>query len=311
MDNKRKIVCPKCRAKLSFDPAKLTSESVRFACPNCKGVLSIRKTGSETGSSPVPADDLPKGPASTGIDAAAEGRGRPGEAGQELPDAEKSGGDPFAGQDDGRAGRANSREFKRIRFKKKVLVDNQIMVEALDISRKGLFLHTGRSFENGAVVEVGIPTRPGNFDLKVSAMVCHNHRGIGMGMMFVDLDDTTVMELEKFVAELAEKETDELEGRKKVLLTGGTETTRNINKSKLVLDGFYVQLATSADEIFKILDRQKMDAMVLDWQDTEYNCKEILTKIRENPAYEKIIRVVLSALTDTEIQREIIIDFNA
>ncbi|MBW2467234.1 MAG: zinc-ribbon domain-containing protein, partial [Deltaproteobacteria bacterium] len=39
----KQIICPKCLAKLKFDPDKITAEVVKFKCPNCKTVLSIRK----------------------------------------------------------------------------------------------------------------------------------------------------------------------------------------------------------------------------------------------------------------------------
>lgn len=201
---------------------------------------------------------------------------------------------------------SNARKFKRVKFKKKVLVNNQIMVEALDICENGLFLHTGRSFEDGAIVEVGIPTQRGRFDLTVQAMVRHNHRGIGMGLEFVDLDENQKERLHKLISELDEAAAQELEGRKKILLVGGTDTARNINKSKLVLDGFYVLQATTADEVFQILRDESPDAMVLEWQETVFNCKGLLARINEMPEYDAVIRIVLSVLTDTYVQREIL-----
>ena len=305
MGEKRVVKCPQCRTKLAYDPEKLKSAVTKFSCPKCKVVLGIRKTAAGTGTAPVPAVGISESGTVTGMDEAAGGERMAGAVEQGLPAAGKNGGKPPASEDDGRAERTNLRETKRTRFKKKVLVNNQIMVEALDISPKGLFLHTGRSFEDGAIVEVGIPTRPGNFDLKVQATVRHNHRGIGMGLMFVDLDANTVMQLEKLVIELDEAAAKELEGRKKILLAGGTETFRNINKSKLVLDGFYVLQATTADEIFAILDREAVDAIVLEWQDAGYNGKEVLAKITATPAWEQVVRVVLAVLTDSEVQREI------
>ena len=38
----KKIVCPKCQAKLKFDPDKITSEVVKFKCPGCKSVIRFR-----------------------------------------------------------------------------------------------------------------------------------------------------------------------------------------------------------------------------------------------------------------------------
>jgi len=327
MPSKMKVVCPKCKAKLKFDPDKIADEVIKFKCPGCASVLSLRKPSplKETSSSP---------PAGRSESKAAENVDDPGAELSDLARSfEKEMG--FAGeQEQGKAfeegeqkesvvenkvegvsaekgaavseKRGYARQFKRVKFKKKVLVNNQIMVEALDISEDGLFLHTGRSFDDGAVVDVGIPTQPGNFDLKVQAMVKHNHRGIGMGLQFVDLDEKQAEQLRKLISELDKAAAKDLEGRKKILLVGGTDTARNINKSKLVLDGFYVMQATTPQEVFKILKEDFPDAIVLEWQETTFNCKGVLATIKEDPQYDAIIRVVLAALTDSLIQKEIL-----
>ncbi|KPJ97266.1 MAG: hypothetical protein AMJ60_12080, partial [Desulfobacterales bacterium SG8_35] len=251
--NMMQVVCPKCKAKLKFDPAKILSEAAKFKCPGCASVLRFRKQEKYPG---VKEEAVEK-PAENGT------KGR------------------------------NARQFKRVRFKKKVLVDNQIMVEALDISENGLYLHTGRSFDDGAIVEVGIPTMQGGFDLKVRARVKHNHRGIGMGLEFVGLDEKQKIQLQTLISELDESAAKELEDRRKILLVGGTDTARNIMKSKLVLDGFYVMQATKAEEVFSILKNEPPDAMVIDWQEKAFNSKGVLTKIKENPEYDAIIKVVI------------------
>jgi hypothetical protein len=38
----KKIVCPKCKAKLKFDLDKFTSEVIKFKCPGCASVLRIK-----------------------------------------------------------------------------------------------------------------------------------------------------------------------------------------------------------------------------------------------------------------------------
>lgn len=45
MATKTKIVCPKCKAKLKFDPDKIISEVVKFKCPGCRSSIGIRKPG--------------------------------------------------------------------------------------------------------------------------------------------------------------------------------------------------------------------------------------------------------------------------
>lgn len=281
----KKVVCPTCKAKLTFDPDKITREKVKFKCPGCTSVLVLRKPEPERKTSSQP---------------------QQGELTEKVSTLLEVGGEPSLKQTTGGVNADESRKNRRVKFKKKVLVNNQIMVEVLDISEKGLFLHTGRSFEQGARVELGIPTIPGNFDLKVNAMVVHDHRGIGMGLQFVDLDDGQKMKLQKLISELDEASAHELEGRKKILLAGGTDTARNINKSKLVLEGFYVMQATTAEEIFRILDNEPPDAMILEWQEENFNCPGLLANIKEVSQYDNIIRIVLSTLTDSSVQREIL-----
>jgi len=293
-----KIVCPKCKAKLKFAAEKLISDVVKLRCPGCKTVLCIKN--------PLPKQQTHSPPPENKIQETEVNNSEPKE---EILDVDRhlESGTGFVEDDLNEQGvKSNLRKFKRVKFKKKVLVDNQIMVEALDISENGLFLHTGRSFDDDSIVEVGIPTLPGNFDLKVQAKVQHNHSGIGMGMQFVDLGDKQKKMLDKLIYSLDVAVQKELEGRKIILLAGGSDTARNINKSKLVLDGFYVLQATNADDVFDILKNETPDAMVLDWQETSFYSKGLLTQIRQTPQYDNVIIIVLAALTDAFVQREIL-----
>lgn len=323
MANKMKIVCPKCKASLKFDPDQITTEVVKFKCPSCKTVLKIKKPAS------APAKDTSfirherKLAAAESHEEIEDHKPEPA-GGYDMPRQEISTGSPASKRsgdseiddkqeqelseilEDETIKVSNTRRDKRVKFKKKVLVNNQIMVEALDISENGLFLHTGRSFDDGSIVEVGIPTMPGNFDLVVKAKVQHNHRGIGMGLMFVEVDEKRKSQLKKLVAELDEAAAKEFEGRKKILLIGGSDTARNINKSKLVLDGFYVLQATTADEVFRVLQEEPPDALIVEWQEVKFNCKGLLARINQKPENDRVIKVVLSALTDSQVQREIL-----
>ena len=326
MSTQVKVVCPKCQARLKIAPEKIVSEMVKCKCPGCGTILRIKK--------PTQQQDLHSWPESppaqtTGMDKTVSGDDVSGTAlqpdsEQDYADKEKVGENVTQTQgrkvetqekdeedsepEDERnfAETGNTRIFKRVKFKKKVLVDNQIMVEALDISENGLFLHTGRSFEMGAVIEVAIPTSPGNFDLKVQARVQHNHRGIGMGLMFIDVDETKKAKLQKLIDSLDAAAQQELEGRKKILLVGGSATARNINKSKLVLDGFYVMQGTSVEEVDKILQQERPDAVVMDWQETAFDCKGLFYRIKENRQNDNIVILVLSTLTDAAVQKEIL-----
>ena len=318
MENKIKVVCPKCQAKLNLPVEKMKSEVVKFRCPGCSTVLKIRNP-SALNRPAAPGSGESQENLEGGFDRKNSREVSRQDASREelvIPDSADDesideiiapGGDVLQHTPrTSHAGPGNMRKHKRVKFKKKVLVDNQIMVEALDISMNGLFLHTGRSFEDGVVVQLGIPSLTGKFDLTVKATVQHNHRGIGMGLQFVDVDAATGEKLKKLIHSLDEAARKELEGRKVILLAGGSDTARNINKSKLVLDGFYVLQATNADEVFDILKNETPDAMVLDWQEKSFYSKGMLAQIRQTPQYDNIIIIVLATLTDAYAEREIL-----
>jgi CheY-like chemotaxis protein len=330
MENKIKVICPKCQAKLKIATGKLKAEVTRYRCPNCSAALRLKKPVSKKEAAatlplqvksgeeksfapstelqrPVEESDREKAQLDSKQDEVITDEVFHEPISEKKPQKpitdEKSAAPDLTDESDSPV---NLRKHKRVKFKKKVLVDNQIMVEALDISEKGLFLHTGRSFDDGATVQVGIPTLPGCFDLVVQATVQHNHRGIGMGLEFVDIDDTQKDKLHKLINTLDEAAQKEQEGRKIILLAGGSDTARNINKSKLVLDGFYVLQASKADEVFEALKNETPDAMVLDWQDTSFYSRGLMTQIRKTPQYDNVIIIVLSALTDAHVHKEIL-----
>jgi len=330
MENKIKVVCPKCQAKLNLPIEKMKSEVVRFRCPNCSTVLKVKKPGGIDHKAKL-STQIPARQATTpgsaneqqgkvkGFDKeTVQATAQQDDSGEELvisDSADEESIEDTLARGDGslqhiprtdHANAGNMRKDKRVKFKKKVLVDNQIMVEALDISERGLFLHTGRSFENGSVVQLGIPSLTGRFDLTVQATVRHNHRGIGMGLQFVDIDESQRTKLKKLIDSLDKAARKELEDRKVILLAGGSDTARNINKSKLVLDGFYVLQATNADAVFDILKNETPDAMVLDWQETSFYSKGLLNQIRKTPQYDNVIVIVLAALTDAHTEKEIL-----
>ena len=326
MDNKIKVVCAECQTKVNLIIEKIKIEVVKFRCPGCSTVLCARSpTGKNQEKSPP--QQAPK--ESANPSAPMEGRQQPGrEADKGMghidPQQDKSSGKqaaPGPGKvqtdeqiketlqavdKEAEASGCDLRKFKRFKFNKKVLVDNQIMVEALDICENGLFLHTGRSFEVGATVQVGIQTLPGRFDLVVHATVQHDHKSIGMGLQFVDLNYDQQTKLDDLISSLEEVVGNEIEDRKIILLAGGSDTARNINKSKLVLDGFYVLQAINADQVFEILEHETPDAMLLDWQGTFFQPQEMLDRIRQIAQYDNVIIIVQAALTDAYVEKELL-----
>jgi len=295
-----KAVCPKCKVNLRIYEEMIVSEAVKFKCSVCGAFLRIKEiiqhkdisaqSMSRT-SRVVKMDNVEIAQKKTEPDTVInqEKQDRLQEA--EVKSSVKS---------------SSKRKFKRVKFNKKVLIDNKIMAKSLDLSENGIYVHTGRSFKKGSIVEVAIPTAYGNFDLKIQAKVIHNHRAIGMGLMFVNVDDIQRAKLQKLLNSLGAEALQELECRTKILLVGGSNSARNIYKSKLVLDGFCVMQATTITDVNKTMVLERPDAIIMDWQEKAFDCQRLLYKIKKNHLDDDICIVVLSTFTDSAAQKEII-----
>ncbi|OGQ94292.1 MAG: hypothetical protein A2521_14075 [Deltaproteobacteria bacterium RIFOXYD12_FULL_57_12] len=272
------VTCPSCQAKLKIPSEKVGDEAVNVKCPRCAHVMRVKR--------PQPAGQAAPPPP---VKEKAVGSALR----QETPGAV-----PTAGQDRGR-------KSKRFRFKKKILVDNAMLVEGIDISDGGLFVHTGRSFIVGSEVTVALPLPGGN--VPVRATVQHNQPGVGMGLKFVGLTQAQRSHLQSYLTNELSVEAARSPEQKKtvVLLAGGSETARRIMKSKLVLEGFAVIEAMSIVEILKKMNVQVPDIIVIDWQEKAVEGVELLNRLKKHAQWKKMMKVVLSAVSDKAMQQKI------
>ena len=100
----------------------------------------------------------------------------------------------------------DSEPIKRTRAKERipcnfaVVINGSLLCKAFDISEGGLFVYTDHSFHPGSVVEVSLES--GGEKLEIKARVKHAHEGVGMGLMFIDLDNGLISRLKKFISEI-------------------------------------------------------------------------------------------------------------
>jgi hypothetical protein len=79
------------------------------------------------------------------------------------------------------------RGHERIPFREDILVDGISACSSMDISEGGLFISTIQTHEANSVINVIIPFN--GEKLKFKAQVRYCEPGIGMGIMFIDLDE--------------------------------------------------------------------------------------------------------------------------
>jgi len=186
---------------------------------------------------------------------------------------------------------------KRIPFTQQVLINNSLMVNAIDISAGGLYVHTGRIFPMGSIVDISIPVNSHKINLK--ARVQHCQEGIGMGLEFVDLNVEQQTGLKNLLSVLETKTS--APGKKRILIVDDNDIARRMNKSRLILDGFTVLEARDGTEAVKILQTEPLDLVVLDLFMEPMDGFKLTTFIRQMPQHKDTPIIVSSARSTPKV----------
>ena len=86
------------------------------------------------------------------------------------------------------AQRKRQRMQDRVPCNLDVSINNSLQCVAFDISEGGLYIKTKDIFALGSVVKLSLPFKDDR--LEVSGRVKYCLEGVGIGIMFIDLDDT-------------------------------------------------------------------------------------------------------------------------
>ena len=184
-----------------------------------------------------------------------------------------------------------NRKHKRVVLKRLVTINNSLKLMGLDLSEGGIYIHTGRSFPIGLTVDLILPLDKG--DIKIRARVQHTQHSIGMGLMFINLSSEYLSIIRDFIENSTEKQSEVI--RKKVLVVDDNASSRRMNKSKLVLEGFTVLEAADGLEAIAILEKEVINLIVLDLYMEKLDGFKVLSIIRQKPVMEDIPVLVLSA----------------
>ncbi|UCE79973.1 MAG: PilZ domain-containing protein [Nitrospiraceae bacterium] len=92
------------------------------------------------------------------------------------------------------------RVHKRIPCNLDVQIENTPVSKVLDLSEGGVYVHTDREFEPGSIVRVTLNVNTKKLD--IHARVKHADEGIGVGLMFIDLDRPKTEKLKQLFREI-------------------------------------------------------------------------------------------------------------
>ena len=186
---------------------------------------------------------------------------------------------------------ADKRRDARVIFRKQVLINNLLGATGLDLSKSGIYIHTGRNFIKNSIVSISLPLDNAVLDLK--ACVQHSKPGVGMGLKFLDLTEEQKQVLISFIkrhnADILPEKSGE---RKRVLIIDENEAARRVYRSKLVLEGFTVFEAGDSPSAREIIENEKTDAVVYMSGAGDFG---LFSDIRQKPEMEKVPILVVSA----------------
>lgn len=195
------------------------------------------------------------------------------------------------------------RKQKRLVLRKNVFIHNTVQAMGLDLSEGGLYVHTGRDFKAGTIIELTLPVA--NPPLKVQARVQHSQQGIGMGLKFMNLTPEQKACIKEYI-DTSVEETESSDTRKKILLIDKNPSNRRLYKSKLVLEGFTVLEASDAPAAIKMLETDVIDLIVFDLFMEKVDGFKVLAIFRSRPEWRDIPVLVFSSRSSNEdIERAI------
>ena len=186
-----------------------------------------------------------------------------------------------------------NRKHKRVSFTVDVLINNAVLVKGIDISKSGLYVHTGRSFPAGNVVDVTLPINARKINVK--AKVQHNQSGIGMGLKFVNLHEKQAEVINQFIESYNESSHAKPAGKKQVLLVDENETSRRMNKSKLIMEGLTVIEAATGMEAINILKKESPDLIIMDVFMQKIDGFKVLAILKQSPKWKDVPVIIFSS----------------
>lgn len=196
--------------------------------------------------------------------------------------------------------RDSNRKLTRAPFNNHVMVNRAMRFNATDISEGGIYVYTGRSFPPGSVVELAFTLKNIMYDL--SATVQHNQAGVGMGLMFNNLDDNEKTRIKAYIDEMSQEALE----RKNILMIYDF-IPLTMQKSALVSKGYTVNEINEPHKLLATaIEKSPMDMIILIMDLTSVQEFEVVQLLRECKAFDCVPVVVISDNRASEVVNRII-----
>ena len=195
------------------------------------------------------------------------------------------------------------REHERFPFREDILIEGTRMYTCMDISEGGLYISTIQSYGENDLINITIPFK--GESLTVRAQVRYCQPGIGLGVMFVNLNDEQRGKIRKLIESITGKPAQtECEG-KNVLLVEDNNTARQAIRNALDKEGFSVIEAMDGIEAMKFIAEQDLDLIVLDLYMKGIDGLKVLSVLKTNPKWKELPVIVCSGHDTQEVRDKV------
>ena len=93
--------------------------------------------------------------------------------------------------------RKRQRKQERIPCNIDIEINDSIVCKAFDISEGGMYVLTDQFFKPGSVVNISFLYKKEKIQIK--SKVKYSHKGVGLGIMFIDLDNALKAKIKEFL----------------------------------------------------------------------------------------------------------------
>jgi len=195
------------------------------------------------------------------------------------------------------------RKYERISFVEDILIDYSRTTTSLDLSEGGMYISTVQFYEKNSVIDVIIPFKGKKLTLK--AQVQYSHPGIGMGVMFVALNDMQKAHIRELIESIKKKPAGSAISGKDILLVEDNDKSRKAIKGALFKEGFSVIEACNGLEAMKSIAERHIDLVILDLYMKEMDGLKVLSLLKTDMKWKDVPVIICSAYDAQNIRDKV------
>ena len=195
------------------------------------------------------------------------------------------------------------RKCERLPFREDILIDGTRMSTSIDISEGGLYISAMQAYEKDSVIDVTIPFKGEKLTLKAQVQYCQ--QGIGMGVMFIDLNAEQRGKIKELIESITKGPDQSGREKKNILLVEDSNTTRQAIKSALSKEGFSVTEAMDGIEAMKFIAEQNLDLIILDLSMKGMDGLTVLSVLKTNPKWKELPVIICSGHDAQDVREKV------